>query len=136
MSRFGIRKRIRRAVSGRADGGDRTHIVRLRLPDGSTHEVVAEDRYTLVMASQSLSTPIDTQCPDGGCGSCVVDILEAPDSSLSPAASKEADAYRECHSANLPAGVRLACHARVVGPGLLVGVRHVWNIEDLGGESD
>ena len=128
MSRFGIRRRLKRAL-GRGRSDDERLSVRLRLPDGSEREVEAEPRYTLVMASQTLRTPIDTACPDGHCGLCVVDVLEAPPGSLSEVSDAERSAYREGHSAELPDSERLACHARVEGSGAFIGVRRVWTLE-------
>jgi hypothetical protein len=47
---------------------------------------------------------------------------------------KELTVIREKHEREPEAGERLACHARLLGPGVEVRVREVWNIEDIRGE--
>lgn len=123
MTPWGIRKRIK-SVLGRPAAPEReqAYTLTLVLPDGSAHEVKAEERYTLVMASQSLETPIATGCPDGHCGNCAVDVLE--DKGLAPASDAEAKLLRE----KAKAGQRLACHARVVGSGGRFRVYQTWSM--------
>ena len=78
MSRFGIRRRLARALLGAPPEPveEETWPITFALPDGSRHEVQARARYTLSMASQVLETPIDTPCNEGECGACAVQILD------------------------------------------------------------
>lgn len=129
MSRFGLRKRLKAALGGPGDrGADPVHRITLVLPDGGEHAVGAEDRYTLVMASQTLDTPIATGCPDGHCGECVVDVLAGAEA-LAPASVAEREAYEKGQRRAATDRERLACHARVVGSGAKVKVRRVWTME-------
>ena len=137
MTPFKIRKRIgsylrqrRREQAGPIEQFDVTFI----LPDGSRHQVQAERHYTLVMASQTLETPIHTGCPDGRCGDCQVVILNGG-SSISVPTEAERDVMDATMGKDRDPSVRLACHARVMGPGLEVRVQKVWRLEDIrGGE--
>ncbi len=138
MTPWGIRSRVKGLVQGALGktGGTRTEQdeqvrVRIVLPDGTSHEVACEPRYTLVMASQSIETPIATGCPDGQCGGCNVDVLEGADALLPPAAA-ETKLLAEKHGSR--ANVRLACHAKVVGSGAVVKVHSVWSMENTRGE--
>lgn len=130
MTPWGIRKRIKSALgrSTPTGGTDESLTLTMVLPDGSEHVVRAEHRYTLVMASQSLETPIATGCPDGGCGGCGVDVLDG--SGLSEPTENEAKLLKEKGKA----GQRLACHARVVGSGAKVRVSTVWSMDQTRGE--
>jgi ferredoxin len=138
MTPWGLRSRVKGLVQGAlgrpgtARGTDADQIrVRLVLPDGAQHEVTCEPRYTLVMASQTLDTPIATGCPDGQCGGCNVDVLEGADALLPPSAAEQ-KLLTEKHAAR--ANVRLACHAKVVGNGATVKVHNVWRMESTRGE--
>lgn len=138
MTPWGIRSRVKGLVQGalgKPVGGrtaqDEQVRVRMVLPDGSSHDVSCEPRYTLVMASQSIETPIATGCPDGQCGGCNVDVLEGADALL-PASAAETKLLTEKHGGR--ANVRLACHAKVVGNGATVKVHNVWRMESTRGE--
>lgn len=133
MTPWGIRNRIKSAL-GRAPGAaaekdDRLDLT-IILPDGSSHEVRCEPRYTLVMASQSLETPLATHCPDGHCGNCVVDVLV--DQGLSTPTSAESKLLAE--KGHRP-GQRLACHAKIVGSGAKVRGLSVWTMDSVRGET-
>jgi ferredoxin len=125
---WSIRKRIRAALGRSAPSTEETFTLTLVLPDGRAHEVRAESRYTLVMASQSLETPIATGCPDGGCGGCAVDVID--ERGLAPPTDSEAKLLREKGKP----GQRLACHARVTGSGARVKVLQTWSMEQTAGE--
>ncbi len=130
MSRFQIRKRIKSAL-GRNDSvseRDPTVELTLILPDGSVHVLRTEPHYTLVMASQTLDTPIHTFCPDGHCGECQVEVLAGHDA-LRPPTEAERDLLDETLGADRDPNIRLACHARLVGGGARVRVGHVWSLE-------
>lgn len=128
MTPWNIRSKIKSALGRKEPVRDETFRLTLVLPDGSAHEVSAEARYTLVMASQSLETPIATGCPDGGCGGCGVDVLD--ERGLAPPTDAEAKLLREKGKP----GQRLACHARIVGSGARVKVYSTWSMEQTAGE--
>jgi ferredoxin len=106
--------------------------VTLVLPDGSEHTVRCEPGYTLVMASQTLETPIHTQCPDGHCGLCQVEVLAGAEA-MRPPSEAECALLDQVLGAARDPRVRLACHARVVGSGARVRVAQVWHIESATG---
>lgn len=130
MTPWGIRSKIKSALGrgGAKAAGDEAFSLTMVLPDGSEHPVRAEHRYTLVMASQSLETPIATGCPDGGCGGCGVEVLN--DAGLSEPTENEAKLLKEKGKP----GHRLACHARVIGSGAKVRVSTVWSMDQTRGE--
>lgn len=133
MTPFGLRKRLKSALglAGRPEMVS-AHRVTFVLPDGSEHGVDAEARYTLVMASQTLETPIATECPDGHCGHCVVEVV-AGGGALAPASVAEVDAYTKANKRAPTPADRLACHARVVGDGARVKINRVWTMETYRG---
>lgn len=133
MSRFGLRKKIKGLISKpEQQPVAKSFSVEMTLPDGEVHRVTAEPKYTLVMASQSLDTPIEVGCPDGNCGGCVVDVTCGD--GISGPTEREMSLLIEHHEGSDPSHVRLACHARVIGDGSKVTVRKVWSMEDaLGG---
>lgn len=128
MTPFGIRSKLKALVQKPA-AREETHALRLVMPDGREHEVRCEARYTLVMASQTLETPIATHCPDGHCGHCTVTVLDA--TGLSQPTSAEQKILAEQKAAP---NVRLACHAKVVGSGAKVKVDRIWTMDSVRGE--
>lgn len=133
MTPWGIRKRIKGAL-GRPGGGPVDivqHPVTYVLPDGSEQVIQAEERYTLAMASQFLPSPIDTPCPDGQCGQCVVDVLV--DQGLEAAGDNETEVMQKWHKVD-PGEKRLACHCRVTGPGAKVQVHRLFDFEAVKGD--
>ena len=129
MTPWGIRKRIKSMIGGGGSTADEQLTLRIVLPNGAEHEVKAEPRYTLVMASQSLETPIATGCPDGGCGTCVVDVLDP--AGIAPPTSAEQTLLDQKWKANPT--YRLACHARVVGSGGRIKAMNVWSMDNTRG---
>lgn len=130
MTPWGIRKRIKAALGRTGPSqAESAHTLTLVLPDGSAHEVKAEERYTLVMASQSLETPIATGCPDGHCGNCAVDVLV--DAGLAAPTEAEAKLLKE----KARPGQRLACHARIVGSGGRFRVHQTWSMDQTAGSA-
>ncbi len=128
MTPWGIRNRIKSALGRPArPAGDQSHTLTLVLPDGSAHQVKAEERYTIVMASQSLETPIATGCPDGHCGQCAVDVLV--DAGLAAPAEAETKILKE----KAKPGQRLACHARIIGSGGRFAVHQTWSMDQTAG---
>lgn len=151
MSRFGIRNKLKQAF-GKQRKEIVRHAVTYVLPDGSERVVEAEERYNLLMASQSLPSPIGTgrraggPCPDGGCASCRVEILDS--TGLSPMTDAER-ATLDAHVAGEPhegrcrepgepytENTRLACYAKILGPGARVQVSSLVDFEQLSGETD
>ena len=136
MSRFGLRNRIKSRLGRGGNTPDRRDDERFEilfeLPDGARHSVETEAHYTLHMASQMLETPAEIGCPDGHCGGCLVDVLVAD--GVQAMKSKELEVIREKHEREPGAQERLACHARVLGPGAEVRIRKVWSLEELRGE--
>jgi len=153
MSRFGIRKRLKKALGV---GKRRHEIIRYPvtyvLPDGSEHVVQAEEHYSLLMASQALPQPMGTgrraggTCPDGGCAQCRVEVLDP--TGLSPItdgerASMQALADGKPHEGRsrepgpppTPTS-RLGCYARVVGPGARVQVLELFDYDSVRGDPD
>lgn len=130
MTPWGLRARLRKAL-GRAPAPEERERVTVCfvLPDGSENPVECEPRYSLVMASQTLATPIATGCPDGSCGGCVVEIEEG--GGLAAAGAKESALLAE---KGIGEGKRLACHARVVGSGARVRVKDVWTMGSVAGD--
>jgi ferredoxin len=127
---WGLRSRLKKALGRAPAEVARERIsVSFALPSGAVEEVQCEPRYSLVMASQALDTPIATGCPDGTCGGCVVEILEG--GGLAEAGAKESALLKE---KGVGEGMRLACHARVIAGGARVRVRDVWTMESVRGE--
>ncbi len=139
MTPWGIRSRIKSALGlpagdARQAGGrtaDDTLAVEFVLPDGATRGATCEAKYTLVMASQTLETPIATGCPDGHCGGCRVQVLDGAAALAAPTAA-EARLLQEKWPNN--ADYRLACHAKVSASGARVRVFDVWRMEQTRGE--
>lgn len=133
MTPWGIRNRIKGMLGGGAGAAKATEqvTVRMVLPTGAEHEVRCEPRYTLVMASQTLETPIATGCPDGHCGGCNVDVLEGADA-LAPPTPAERRILDEKWK-DKP-NTRLACHAKVAGSGAKVKVYNIWTMDTTRGD--
>lgn len=137
MSRFGLRRRIksRLGIGNEPTGGDQREErfeILFELPNGDRKTVETEAHYTLHMASQMLETPIEVGCPDGHCGGCLVDVMS--DIGMQAMGDRERDVILEKHERQPESLERLACHARVLGPGVEVKVHKVWSMEDLRGE--
>ena len=133
MTPWGIRNRIKGALGRGPSTSTRTEHVTLRivLPGGAEHEVRCEPRYTLVMASQTLETPIGTGCPDGHCGGCNVDVLEGADSLLPPTPAEQKILDEKWAGKK---STRLACHAKLASSGAKIKVFNVWSMDNTRGE--
>lgn len=131
MTPWGIRKKLKSFLGARggAGGADDEITVKIVLPNGTEHTVKAEPRYTLTMASQTLETPIESHCPDGACGECVVEVLDG--TGLAPPTEVEARLLAEKQKSK--PSPRLACHARVVGSGARVRATRVWTLDQTRG---
>ena len=133
MTPWGIRNRIKGLMGqGGANGGSRDEQLSLTmvLPGGATHAVKCESKYTLVMASQALETPIATGCPDGACGGCGVEVLDG--TGLAPPLPAE-QTLLDTKYPGQGTKWRMACHARVIGSGSKVRVLTVWRMDDTRG---
>ncbi len=129
MTPWGIRAKIKGALGRGPTAPPNTErlTVTFVLPNGAEHQVKCESRYSLVMASQTLETPIATGCPDGHCGECAVDVIDG--TGLAEPAATEAKLLAEKGKP----GQRLACHARIIGTGAKVKVLTVWTMDDIKG---
>jgi ferredoxin len=128
---FRLRDRIRRAIGGDKTADERVEVTFL-LPDGSRAVGRGETRYTLVMASQTLPTPIAIGCPDGGCGGCGVEVVDGA-SALAPPSDAEIRSFEQRQNRKPRPEERLACHARVVKSGATVKVARVWTLDEQKG---
>ncbi len=137
MSRFNLRRRLKARFTGQPARADEPTGIELTLvlPDGSEHTVQTEPHYTLVMASQTLDTPIHTHCPDGHCGGCRVRVVRNMDA-LRPPSEAETALLDEHLGADRDPSVRLACHARLVGTGAKIEVETVWSLAEAMGLDD
>ena len=118
MTPFGIRKKLKSLLGGGASSGGGSERpawdVRITVPDGSEYTVQGKEGETLVTVSGRGAYPVMTGCAEGDCGTCRVEVL-AGAGSVSGEAERERGT-RETYK--LPAGWRLACQARLEGPGL------------------
>jgi ferredoxin len=131
VSPLRIRERLKRVLGGSKPPSDKIEVTFV-LPDGSQATGRGESRYTLVMASQNLETPIATGCPDGGCGGCNVEVLDGADA-LAPATDAEIRSFEGRAKRKPGPEERLACHARVLKSGARVRVARVWTLDDQKG---
>ena len=91
------------------------------LPNGEPQQSMAMKGSTLVLASGTLQWPIDTGCADCSCATCQVDVLSGGDQ-----LTKRTDTEVATLAKNgAPAERRLGCRAKVMGPGISVGMVNV-----------
>lgn len=153
MSRFGIRKRLKSRLGlGRPERSIVTHKITYVLPDGSEQVVEAEERYSVLMASQALPAPISTgrraggTCPDGLCAQCRIDIIDA--TGLTPMSDAERESMQRLADGKAHEGrdrepglpitdtSRLACHTKIVGDGARVKVAALFDYDSVRGDPD
>jgi ferredoxin len=129
---WGIRNKIRSALgrSGRSSEPEQVSLT-IVLPTGAERTVTCEPRYTLVMASQTLETPIATGCPDGHCGGCNVDVLDGADALVPPSPAEQRILDEKWKG---KPNVRLACHAKVQSSGAKIKTLNVWTIDTTRGD--
>lgn len=151
MSRFGIRKRLKRRLGG---AGERNTITSYRityvLPDGSERTIETEEGYTLLMAADAHGITISTgrraggTCPDGKCDLCRVEVLDATGlSSMRPFEKEVMDDHvagkphegrpREAAAMYGP-NTRLGCHTKIVGSGGRVQIAELFDPDSIVGE--
>ena len=153
MSRFGIRKRLKAALGmGRRNVEIVRYPITYVLPDGTEQVVQAEEHYSVLMASQSLPSPIGTgrraggTCPDGGCAQCRIEVIDASGlSTMTDAerASMQALADGKPHEgrARKPGPPptptsRLGCYAKIIGPGAKIQVLSLFDYDSVRGDPD
>jgi ferredoxin len=98
-----------------------TYAVTYVLPNGERQQILATSGATLVLASGNLQWPIDTGCADASCATCQIDVLSAGDQLTKRTDAEDATLARN----GAPAGRRLGCRAKVMGPGISVGMVNV-----------
>ena len=150
MSRFGIRKRLKGMLGRKAPPSIPYFSITYILPDGTEKVVEAEEKYSILMASQSLPSSIGTgrraggQCPDGKCALCRVEIEDATGlSEMDDYEKKSMENYvlgtphegreREPGEPTTP-NTRLSCQARIIGNGARVIVPAVVDYDALMGD--
>lgn len=129
MTPFNLRKRLAKLFGGGEPEfvDDRpSYTVTFRLPDERTFDVTAKKGDTLVLASGRSAWPIETGCADSTCATCQVDILAGEDQ-LTALIDAE---RRTLEQDEAPEGRRLGCIARVMGPGVEVGMVNVLGLVD------
>jgi ferredoxin len=152
MSRFGIRNRLKGLLGQKKRAPIPYHSLTYILPDGTEQVVEAEEKYSVLMASQSLPSSIGTgrraggQCPDGRCGLCRVEIDDHTGLSQMDDFEKNSLANyvtgtphegreREPGEPTTP-NTRLACQARIIASGSRIIVPALVDYDALRGEMD
>ena len=132
MSRFGIRKRIKKMLGW--DSGPRPPAAPARprypvtfvLPNGTSFEAEAKEGDSLVLTSGRGAYPISTGCSDGTCATCRVEVLEGGEALTSPD-KLEINTKQEN---GIDEAFRLGCQSAVLGPSVKVKIINVLG-EDL-----
>ncbi len=150
MSRFGIRKRLKKKFGGPQPPEIIRHSITFELPDGSDRVIETEEHYSILMAADAHGLTISTgrraggTCPDGLCGSCRVEVVDA--SGVTPMNRFERQVMED-HTAGKPHEgrsrepappptelTRLGCHTKIVGPGTRVRIPELFDPESIRGE--
>jgi ferredoxin len=150
MSRFGIRSKLKSLMKSDKPTYE-IYSVTYVLPDGTEETVEVEERYNLLMASQTLPSPIGTgrraggSCPDGKCASCQVEILDATGLTEMTDSEKESldnyvlgtDHERRSREPGAPytPNTRLGCYAKIIGSGARVQISSLVDCESLRGSN-
>ncbi len=132
MTPFRIRARIKKLL-----GLDRPappprpavprHPVVFHTPDGGSYTAEGKRGDLLTMISGRGPQPVATGCADSSCGTCAVEVL-AGSSQLSPEDERET----ATKAANgVPAHLRLACRAALLGPGVELRVLRVLGMDGV-----
>ncbi len=152
MTPFGLRKRLKKTMGFHEVEPPTLCDVTYVLPDGSERRLSVEQHYSLLMAADAKGITISTgrraggTCPDGLCGQCRVEVLDA--SGLSDMSDFEARAMDD-HTAGKehegrprdsapPRGpnTRLGCHAKIRGSGARVQIAALFEMESIRGDED
>jgi ferredoxin len=153
MSRFGIRKKLKSMVQG---GNEAPPIIRyevlFELPDGTERRLQAEEHYSILMAADAQGLTISTgrraggTCPDGKCGLCRVEVLDA--SGVKPMSTSEQQVLDD-HTAGTPHEgrdrepaeppnelTRLGCHTKIIGEGTRVRILELFDPDSIRGTGE
>jgi ferredoxin len=150
MSRFGIRNRLKKAM-GLGQGPQIVrHELTYVLPDATERKVQAEEHYSLLMAADAVGITISTgrracgTCPDGKCGLCRVEVLDASGLSEQKDAEQQVIADHvagtehegRAREPGPPAkpNTRLGCHTKIRGPGARVQIPALFDPDSIVGE--
>ncbi len=152
MSRFGIRKKLKSLVGGAGPPEIVRYEVCFELPDGSERRLQTEEHYSILMAADAQGLTISTgrraggTCPDGMCGMCRVEVLDA--SGVKPMSVFEKQVLDD-HTAGKPHEgrprapapppnelTRLGCHTKIVGPGTRVRILELFDPDSIRGTDD
>ncbi len=152
MSRFGIRKRLKK-LAGKAPPPEIVRYdVTFELPDGSERLIQTEEHYSVLMAADAHGLTISTgrraggTCPDGLCGLCRVEVVDA--AGVTEMKRFEQQVIDD-HTAGKPhegrsrepapppsEATRLGCHTKIVGPGTRVRILELFDPDSIRGSED
>ena len=126
MTRFGIRKKLRRMFGSNTTQAEPTvsrpvFEVAFECPDGSSYVASAKEGDSLVLTAGRGIQPISSACTDGTCGTCRVDVLDGTEA-LTVASEHEEKTKADV---GIPNQQRLGCHTGVIGPGVRVRITNV-----------
>lgn len=148
MSRFGIRKRLK-AMLDKSDPEITTANVTFILPDGKSQKLEVEQHYSILMAADAKGITISTgrraggTCPDGRCGLCRLEVLDATGLSAMKDAESEAidDHVAGTEHEGRPRkpgpprkdNHRLGCHAKIRGSGAVIQIPELFDPDSIKG---
>jgi ferredoxin len=124
-----IRERVRSLFATKSAPEDEPlpkYAVTYVLPNGEPQQTMATKGSTLALASGNLQWPIDTGCADSSCATCQVDVLSGGEQLTQRTDAEAATLARN----GAPAERRLGCRAKVMGPGISVGMVNAVEWED------
>ena len=152
MSRFGIRKRLKKLVAQAPPPEIVRYAVTFELPDGTERVIDTEEHYSVLMAADAHGLTISTgrraggTCPDGLCGLCRVEVVDA--SGVTEMTRFERKVMED-HTAGKPhegrdrepapppnEATRLGCHTKIVGPGTRVRILELFDPDSIRGSED
>ena len=152
MSRFGIRKKLKSMLGMGGGSNIVLHSVTFVLPDGREKTIEVEEHYSLLMAADTNGITISTgrraggTCPDGGCASCRLEVIDQ--TGLSPMkdgekrtleAAVRGDPHegreRQPQPPTTP-NTRLGCHTKIVGSGARIQIAQLFDEADVRGTDD
>ncbi len=125
MTPWKLRERVRSLFGAKAPSPEDEplpkYAVTYVLPNGEPQQAQAMKGSTLVLASGNLQFPIDTGCADSTCATCQVDVLSGGEQLTKPTDAEAKTLARN----GAPAERRLGCRAKIMGPGVTVGMVNV-----------
>ncbi|HJN72517.1 MAG TPA: hypothetical protein QGF58_01170 [Myxococcota bacterium] len=150
MSRFGIRNKLK-DILGLGKGPEvSTCSITFVLPDGTERPLQVEKHYSILMAADANGLTISTgrraggTCPDGGCGSCRLETLDATGLSkmseheeLTIEAHVRGDPHdgraREPGPPREPSH-RLGCHTKILDSGARIQIAALFDPDSIRGD--